>query len=215
METKSQSTQKFLPIKEIRDGVVILDDGSIKSILLASSLNFALKSGKEQSAILRQFQSFLNSLDFPVQFFIQSKRLDIRPYIVTLEGRYDVQKNDLIRLQIREYIAFVKEFTSNTDIMTKSFFVVVSYQPPVIDTSKGGVLNQVFKKTKRNSGVQGDDDRFNENKSQLDQRVSVVQQGLVRSGVRALQLGTEELVELFFKMFNPGELEKPAKITSQ
>lgn len=211
MATKNQSTQKFLPISEIRDGTLILDDGSMKQVLLASSLNFALKSGDEQTAILRQFQNFLNSLDFPIQLFVQSKRLDIRPYLLTLEDRYGVQKNELIKLQIREYIGFIKEFTSNTDIMSKSFFVVVSYQPPVIDASKN-ILGQIFKK--KNVGVKIDNDKFNENKSQLDQRASVVQQGLTRTGVRAIKLGTEELVELFFKMFNPGELEKPAKITS-
>jgi len=138
---KSQSTQNFLPIQEIRDGVVVLDDGSIRSVLLASSLNFALKSNNEQEAILAQFQSFLNSLDFPVQFYIQSKKLNIRPYINTLEERYEVQKNDLIRLQTREYIGFIKEFTSNTDIMRKSFFIVIGYQPPVIDMTITSVSN--------------------------------------------------------------------------
>jgi len=208
----NQSTQKFLPIKEIRDGVVILNDGSIKSILLASSLNFALKSLDEQKAILAQFQNFLNSLDFSVQFFIQSRELDIRPYTIILEERLEAQKDDLMRLQIREYISFVKEFTDKVDIMTKSFFIVVNYQPPIIDISKG-LLGQIFKK--KSSAAQSSADRFRENKSQLEQRVAVIKQGLIRTGVRTTKLGTEELVELFFKMFNPGELEKPQNIANQ
>jgi len=117
-----------------------------------------------------------------------------------------------MKLQIREYIGFIKEFTENTNIMTKSFFVVTSYQPPMIDTSKGvlsGVGN-IF--NKKDDGAKTTSERFAENKSQLDQRTSVVQQGLVRTGVRAIRLGTEELVELFFKMFNPGELEKPTNL---
>ena len=208
----NQSTQKFLPIKEIRDGVVVLDDDSIKSVLLASSLNFALKSENEQRAILAQFQNFLNSLDFPVQFFIQSRKLDIRPYTQTLEERYAKQTNDLLRLQIKEYIEFIKEFTANTDVMTKNFFVVVSYQPPIIDTTKG-IIGQIFKKKKETPEMT--ETRFSENKSQLDQRAAIVAQGLVRSGVRVVRLETEELVELFFKLFNPGEQEKPASIASQ
>jgi hypothetical protein len=210
-----QSTQEFLPVKEIRDGVAILDDGSIKSVLLASSLNFALKSTDEQASILSQFQNFLNSLDFPIQLFIQSRKLNIRPYTAVLEERYQDQKDDLMKLQIREYIGFVKEFTENTNIMTKSFFVVVGYQPPIIDTSKGilsGVGN-IF--NKKNTPKETAVERFSENKSQLDQRVSVIQQGLVQSGVRAIRLGTEELVELFFKMFNPGELEKPTNLINK
>jgi|TARA_B100001964_G_scaffold240571_1_gene310681 type IV secretory pathway VirB4 component len=208
----NKSTQKFLPIKEIRDGVVILNNGSIKTILLASSLNFALKSAEEQQSVLSQFQNFLNSFSFPVQFFIQSRRLDIRPYILTLEERHQKQTDELMKLQIKEYIKFVKEFTTDADVMSKNFFVVVGYQPPVFDTSKGIVGRLFNKKTSKKDTAK---DRFKENKTQLDQRISVVRQGLVRSGVRTTKLGTEELVELFFTMFNPGELKKPANITGQ
>jgi len=160
-----------------------------------------------------QFQNFLNSLDFPVQFFIQSRRLDIRPYTQTLEERYSVQRDDLMKLQIREYISFVKEFTSNTDIMTKNFFIVVGYQPPIINTDKG-LLGQIFKKRSA-AGKTTEDDLFYENNSQLEQRVAVVSQGLIRSGVRVIKLGTGELVELFFKIFNPGEQGRAARITKE
>lgn len=204
-----KSTQNFLPIKEIRDGIVVLDDGSIKSVLLASSLNFALKAREEQQAVLSQFQNFLNSLDFPIQFFIESRELDIRPYTEVLEGRYEQETSDLMRLQIREYIGFIKDFSQNTDIMSKSFFVVVSYQPPIIDAKKN-IWGQVFRSGKTE---EIGSDRFKENREQLNQRLAVVQQGLVRAGVRVARLGTEELVELFFKLFNPGESEKPANIT--
>jgi type IV secretory pathway VirB4 component len=146
----NEPTQKFLPIKEIRDGVVVLDDGSLRAVLLASSLNFALKSEEEQASVISQFQNFLNSLDFPIQFFIQSRELDIRPYSLILEERYAQEKNDLMRLQIREYIGFVKEFTSNANIMTKSFFVVVGYEPPLIDTS-GNIMGQIFKRGSLNN----------------------------------------------------------------
>ena len=106
------------------------------SILMASSLNFALKSADEQTAILSQFSNFLNSLDFSVQFFIESRELDIRPYIALLEARYEKQVNDLMKIQTREYIEFIKNFTKNENIMTKNFFVVIPYSPPTLEAEK-------------------------------------------------------------------------------
>src|SRR5579872_3485765 len=138
--TASKASQDFVPIKEVREGIVILKDGGLRSILLASSLNFSLKSEDERNAILFQFQDFLNSLDFSIQIFIQSRRLDIRPYIALLEERYKEQVNDLMKIQTQEYIEFIKNFTESTNIMTKSFFVVVPYSPAIIT---GGTLSKV------------------------------------------------------------------------
>jgi type IV secretory pathway VirB4 component len=209
---KAQSAQKFVPIKEIRNGTVVLLDGSLRSVLLASSLNFALKSEDEQTAIILQFQNLLNTLEFPIQFFVQSRELDIRPYIALLEDQLKEQTIDLIKTQTREYIEFVKAFTESVNIMSKSFFVVIPYIPAVLQGNSGikGILG-TFKKEKRND-AQVRLDAFEENKSQLDQRVSVVTQGLSRAGIRAAQLGTEELVELYYKLFNPGDSEKPIKM---
>src|SRR5579872_3656048 len=136
MATKSQTTQDFVPIQEIRDGMIILKNGGMRSVVLATSLNFALKSGDEQGAILMQFQNFLNSLDFSVQIFMQSKKLDIRPYIALLEDRYKEQSAELMKIQVREYIEFIRTFVESTNIMSKSFFVVVPYDPPVIAAGK-------------------------------------------------------------------------------
>ncbi len=211
MPISAKATQDFVPIKEIRDGVVILKDGSMRSILLASSLNFALKSADEQQAILMQFQDFLNALDFSVQIFIESRRLDIRPYIAMLEQRYKEQSSDLMKLQTREYIEFIKNFTESVSIMTKSFFLVVPYMPPVL-TGAGGlnILNR--KKGTAASKALDATAQFEEDRSQLDQRISVVEQGLVRCGIRVIKLGSEEMVELYYKLFNPGETEKPIQL---
>lgn len=206
----SKTTQEFVPIQEIRDGVVILRDGSMRGIILASSLNFALKSQDEQNSIIFQFQNFINSLDFSVQFFIQSKKLDIRPYITLLEGRYKEQVNDLMKMQTREYIEFIRTFVDNTNIMSKSFFVVIPYTPPFIGTAKKGPLTSLFGKKEPVSV--GNTAAFEENYSQLEQRMGVVEQGLVRCGVRVAKLGTEEVVELFYKIFNPGDTEKPIQV---
>src|SRR3954464_13082507 len=111
LRTSTKSTQEFVPVKEVRDGIVMLKDGTMRAILLASSINFALKSEDEQTAFIVQFQNFLNSLDFSCQIFVQSRMLDIRPYLSTLEGAYKKQLDDLMRVQIREYIEFVKSFT--------------------------------------------------------------------------------------------------------
>lgn len=209
--SNAQATQQFVPIEEIRDGVVVLKDKSIRAVLMASSLNFALKSYDEQMSILLQFQNFLNSLDFSVQFYVQSRELDIRPYVALLEERYKVQTNDLLKIQTREYIEFIKTFTESVDVMSKNFFIIIPYTPPITQTSsifnalgnkKGQVNNQAFQAAK-----------FEEYRTQLYQRVGVVEQGLVRCGVRVAQLGTEELIELFYKVFNPGDLEKPIALT--
>src|SRR3990167_458524 len=124
-KVKAQATQEFVPIKEVRDGIIILKDGPLRVLLMASSINLALKSQDEQEAIIGQFQNFLNSLEFTVQFFIESRALDIRPYIALLEERYAAELDDLMKIQIREYIAFIKDFTQRANIMTKNFFIVV------------------------------------------------------------------------------------------
>lgn len=217
MAVKSKPTQDLVPIKEVRDGVVVLKDGGMRMVLMVSTLNFALKSEDEQSAILLQFQSFLNSLDFSTQIFIQSRRLDIRPYLATLEARLKEQLSDLMRIQIEEYIQFIRAFTESTNIMTKTFFVVVPYSPSTIaqSGSSGGLFGILGgeKKTEIEKGAGGDVARFEEARSQLEQRANVVRQGLVRTGVRAIPLGTEELIELYYKMFNPGDTEKPLKVS--
>ncbi len=212
MVVSSKATQEFVPIKEVRDGIVVQKDGSMRGVILASSLNFSLKSEDERNAIIMQFQDFLNSLDFSVQICIESRRLDIRPYIALLEGRYREQVNDLMKIQTSEYIDFIKKFTESTNIMTKSFFIVVSYDPAIISV-KGGITKGFFKKKSASEELQNKQAGFEENRTQLEQRVSVVEQGLSRCGIRVIRLGTEEVIELFYKIFNPGDTEKPIKVT--
>ena len=186
--------------------VVILKNGGMRAILMTSSLNLALKSADEQEAILLQFQNFLNSLEFSLQIFIQSRRLDIRPYVALLEERQKSQVEELIKIQTREYIEFIKKFTEATSIMTKNFFLIVPYDPPLI--GKGGIPLPFAKKDNAED-AKNEIETFEENKSQLDQRISIVIQGLARTGLRTVRLGTEEIVEVYYKIFNPGETEKP------
>ena len=203
----SKSTQEFVPISAVRDGIIVMKDGDLRAVLLASSINFALKSDDEQTAFIVQFQNFLNSLDFSCQIFVQSRMLDIRPYLATLEAQFKEQLDDLMRIQIREYIEFIKSFTEAANIMTKNFFVVVPYSP-TLTMSKGGV-SSFLPFGKKDASVEAANKTFEEQVSQIEQRISIVQQGLIRTGVRTVQLGTEEAIELLYKMFNPGEEGKP------
>lgn len=209
-KVKAQATQDFVPIKEVRDGVVILKDGSLRVLLMASSINLALKSQDEQQAIIAQFQNFLNSLEFTVEFFIQSRELDIRPYIALLQDRYTQELDELMKIQIREYMAFIKDFTERANIMTKNFFIVVPYDPALISRSGGGLASLLSGGTSGAAALS--DEQFEQYRTQLEQRTAVIEQGLVRTGVRVVKLGTEEVIELFYKLFNPGELEKPLQV---
>jgi len=206
MATAIKSTQGLIPIKEIRDDVVILKDGSLHMILMASTLNFALKSEEEQNAIIMQYQNFLNSLDFTVQFFIQSRKLSIDSYVATLSEMEKNQDNELMKIQTKEYIDFIKNFVKMSNVMAKSFYISVPYSTVSMEVNKGFVGNFIggfFKKT-----VSQTADRFDEDKIQLQQRADIVSQGLARVGVRIAPLNTEELIELFYELFNPGEKEK-------
>jgi len=144
----NNATQEFVPIDDVRDGIVMLKDGGMRGILMASSVNFSLKSDDERQAILMQFQDFLNSLDFSIQILVQSRRLDIRPYIALLEGRYKEQTNDLMKIQIEQYMAFIKSFTESTSIMTKNFFIIVPYDAAII-SGKSGLFSSLGGKAKK------------------------------------------------------------------
>jgi len=205
MSEINETTQNFVPIKEVRDGILVLKDGSMRAILMTSSTNFALKSEDEQKSIIFQFQNFLNSINFDIQISIQSRKLDIRPYVNLLEQREKEQTNDLMKIQTKEYIEFIKTFTEQANIMTKRFFITIPYTPASITLGKNS-KSSIFASKKN---VVDKEATFVENRSQLEQRVDVVLQGIARTGIRAVQLGTEEVIEVFYQLFNPGEVEKP------
>lgn len=202
------ATQQFVPVKEIRNGVVILKDGSYRGVLICSSINFGLKSADEQRAITIGFQSFLNTLDFPIQIVVNSRRMDLRPYLALLSGKDAEQKTELMRIQLREYIEFIRSFTDQANIMTKSFYVVVSYTPHLTTAS----AVSFFKPKTKSAKTAATDTSFEEDRMQLEQRLTLVASGLSGTGVRAVPLGTEEVIELLYRSFNPGELENPIRL---
>ncbi|MFA5778015.1 MAG: hypothetical protein WC870_00785 [Candidatus Paceibacterota bacterium] len=211
MALKAKATQEFIPIKEVRDGIVVLKNDELRAIVLANAINLSLKSSDEQKATIMQFQNFLNTLDFSVQISVQSRRLDIRPYLLLLENRIKVQNEPLLKLQTREYIEFIKNFTDAVSIMTKNFFIIVPYTNTVLK-SDSGVFDKIFSRKNKEEIRAAKQVAFEEKRSQLEERVAVIQQGLGRCGINSAQLGTEEVVEVFYKVFNPGELEGKIKI---
>jgi len=216
MAISAKSSQEFVPIKEVKNGIIVLKDGGLRAILVASSLNLSLKSADEQIAIINEFQNFLNSLDFSVQISMQSRRLDIRPYLLSLEEVSKKQTEPLLKIQTKEYIEFIKSFTDEVNIMTKTFFIVVPYSSTVFRSSDGfidKILGSGAQK-KQNDGSKKAVDlaSFEEKRSQLDQRVGVIAGGLARMGIRTSELKTEQVVELFYKTFNPGDISQGIKM---
>lgn len=200
--------QSFVPIKEIRDSVVLLKSGEMRAVLLASPVNLGLKSEDEQKGTIQEFQNFLNSLEFPIQFTASSRRLDIRPYLQLLETREKEIKESLLRIQTREYIQFISEFNERYNIMSKFFYIVVPYGGAIIG---GGALEGLSgllggSKKKSKSGQTAAEASFEERRNQLEQRISVVEQGLASSGVQTSRLSTPELISLYQSAFNPGEM---------
>jgi hypothetical protein len=195
------STQQYLDIAEIRDDVVILKDGTIRKVLLASSINFALKSEDEQNAIIQGYITFLNSLDFALQIVIQSRRLNIDAYLESLKQKREEQTNDLLRTQIEEYHSFVSQLVTLGDIMGKRFYVVVPYSPGK-DTRKGffAQLGSVFAPSKI---IALSDKLFAQYIEKLESRVGKITSGLGGIGVTAVPLTTQSLIELYYGSYNP------------
>lgn len=197
---KGNASQAFVPIKNVRDGLIELQGGEYRAVLMTNSLNLSLKGEDEQTAILSQFQNFLNSLEFSIQIFVKSRRMDIAPYIKLLEERLVVAEGELIKLQIAEYINYIKTFSEETNIMSKQFFVVIPYSPAVLG-GNNNIPTLSFggdKDTEAKTEV-----AFQEIARQMEQRILVVSSGLTRCGLRVERLQSEEVVELFYNIFNP------------
>lgn len=204
------STQNYLDIEEIHNGVVILKNGGLRLVLMVSAINFSLKSEEEQNAIIYSFQGFLNSLSFPIQIVMQSRRLDLSSYLAKLKSKNKSEDNPLIRLQMTDYIGFVEQLLTVANIMEKKFYVVVPYQPIII--KKENILQKTLKilspGPKKTEIVD-----FEMHRKELVHRTEVVAAGLGSIGLRAAQLNTLELAELYYSSYNP-ELATRQKIAS-
>lgn len=197
----SASTQEYLDIAEIKDNLVVMKDGTVRAVLLVSSINFALKSEEEQDAVIYSYVSFLNSIDFPLQIVIQSRELDMDNYIMYLKEREKEQTNKLLRLQTSEYIQYIQELTSLGKIMNKRFYVVIPYNP-LSDKQKSfiSLLKDSFKPA---TTLKLKEKAFLRYKVAIERRINSVEGGLTSLGVGVARLDTQGLIELYYKSYNP------------
>jgi hypothetical protein len=203
------STQNALQIAEIRDGIVIMNDGSFRTVVMVKSINFDLMSPQEREAVEYSYQGFLNSLYFPVQIFIHSQKVDLRPYIEKLDKIRSEHDNMLLALLMEDYITFMEDLSQQTNIMDKKFYVVIPFFP-VVDVQKAltasknlfSGITAMFSKAPQQHVVINEVD-LEKGKSELRNRVQTVLGGLLQCGIQGLPLDTQELIELYYDVYNP------------
>ncbi len=207
----------LVDIKEIKGNAIILKDGSMRQIVMVAGVNFALKSENEQNIITQAYQMFLNSVDFPLQILVHSRKVNIEKYIDTLMQRKEAEQSPLLRSQIDEYTSFIKGFVEKNAIMEKVFLVVVPFYPTVSIPAKENVsrILPFFGKKKSASdkgpSLEEAEKReriFQENLAQLEQRTTGIVNGLFQIGLDAVVLGYQQLVELFYNFYNPQTVER-------
>jgi type IV secretory pathway VirB4 component len=209
-KSNPNSTQNALLISEVRDGIVIMSDGSFRAVIMCKSINFDLMSPEEREAVEFSYQGFLNSLYFPIQIFIRSQKVDIRPYLDKLNKTRSEQDNMLLGLLMEDYVAFLGDIAQQTNIMDKKFYLVVRY--PDLDEN----VRSTFKQSTgfftgmlelfgpgKNPHVVIDEAALEKAKTELRNRVQAILQGLSQCGVQALPLDTQELIELYYDAYNP------------
>lgn len=183
------STQAYLDITGIKDSIAILKSGGLRLVINVSATNFDLKSEEEQDMIIAQYQSFLNSLEFPLQILIQSRRIDLSSYLENLKTRMQEEQNELLQIQMNDYIVFLEDLIAQANIMDKKFYITVPYDPPIL---KPAQLPSAFS-----------DAEFQTHKEELLKRAQAVTSGLSYLGLRSKQLNNQELAELFYSIYNP------------
>ena len=209
-QSNPNSTQNSLQLSEIRDGVVIMNDGSFRAVVMCQSINFDLMSPQEREAVEFSYQGFLNSLYFPIQIFVRSQKVDLRPYLEKLDKTRTEQDNMLLGLLMEDYIAFLADIAQQTNIMDKKFYLVIKYPDLEVDVRKAlkqgtsfftglaGVLSPG-----KSQRVTIDETTLEKAKTELRNRVQAVMQGLAQCGIQSLPLDTEELIELYYDAYNP------------
>lgn len=207
-KSNPNSTQNTLQIAEIRDGIVIMSDGSFRSVLMVKSINFDLMSPQERDAVEYSYQGFLNSLYFDVQIFVRSQKVDIRPYIDRLDKIRSEHDNMLLALLMEDYIQYMADIAQHTNIMDKKFYVVIPFNP-VPDIKQIGAQSKNFFSglaglfSSKEQHVTINEPDLEKAKDELRNRVQAVLSGLQQCGVQGLPLDTQELIELYYDTYNP------------
>lgn len=199
-----KSTKQLVDIADIAENIVLLKNGSLRAIIGVSAINFELRSDGEQVAILQNFQRFLNSIDFPLQIVMNSRKLDIDEYIKLVDSAISSLSSELLKIQAAEYSKFIKELSELSNIMSKKFYIVIPFY--IFETpSKTGIINSIKSIFKPSSVVkQLTPEQLEKYKTQLNQRVELVFDGLIGLGLKTRLLGKEELMNLYYGLYNPG-----------
>jgi type IV secretory pathway VirB4 component len=204
------STQAYLDVAEVKEGTIVLKDGSLRAVIVVASTNFSLKSAEEQNALISSYQDFLNSLEFPVQILMQSRKLDIHSYLDKLRAIMQEQSNELLRLQTQEYIEYIAKLIEFASIMNKTFYVIV---PLSVVAARQGFFAKLGNMMNPVKTINMKSQEFERKREELYQRVNQVMGALNGMGLRAIVLSTEELVEMLYNSYN-FDAASPIKIKS-
>ncbi|HAI73957.1 MAG TPA: hypothetical protein DCS28_03785 [Candidatus Moranbacteria bacterium] len=200
-QNAASPTQQYLDVAEVKEDAIVLKNGSLRAVLEVSAINFDLKATEEQEAIISQYQNFLNSVDFPLQILISSRKLNINTYLDFLTDKEKQQKTELMRLQISEYKNFISQLVSLSDIMDKSFYLIVPFSP--IENQEKTFFSNISSLINPQKNILEKRENFETCKSQLYQRIDHIIAGLSGIGVKIIPLKTPELIELLFNSYNP------------
>jgi hypothetical protein len=207
-----KNTQSFLRMSEIKNDCVVLDDGTMRAVVTATSTNFDLKSQEEQDGIIFAFQRFLNSLEFPVQILMQSRKMEIGGYLDKLKKMAEKQTNELLRVQTLEYVEFISRLIENASIMNKNFYIIVPIGTSILPKAPGFVSSLFGGQTK---ATKKRIENFEKEKADLDLRVDAIMANLGGMGIKGERLKTEEIIQLYYNSFNfdSGPTIDPTKLS--
>jgi len=205
-QASASPTQQFVDVIEVKEDVMVLKSGALRSVLAVSAINYDLKSSDEQDAIISQYQNFLNSIDFPLQILIKSRKLNIDNYLEFITSKEKQQPNELLRLQISEYKAFIQQMVSMSNIVDKVFYIIVPFSP--IENKESGFLANLSNMLNPKKGIIEKNEAFETYRNQLLQRVDHIIAGLSGIGLRIKPLQTQELIELLYSSYNPTVLDE-------
>ncbi len=200
-QNSASAAQIFLDVAEVKEDVIILKDSSFRAIVAVSAINFDLKSTEEQDAIIIQYQNFLNSLDFPMQIVISSRKLNIAHYLEFIDKKSRQQNNELLKLQISEYKNFITQLVSVSNIMDKNFYIIIPFSS--VENKDKSFFANVLDNLNPKKSIQKKRENFETYKNQLFQRIDHISASLTGIGLRLTPLKTQEIIELLYNSYNP------------
>jgi type IV secretory pathway VirB4 component len=198
--SSSSTSQQFVDVAEIKDDTIVLKNGTLRGVLNVSAINYDLKSTQEQEAIIDQYKNFLNSLDFPIQILINSRKINIEKYLEFIERKEKDQPSELLRFQISEYKNFIKHLVSVSNIMDKNFYIIIPFSS--IENREKGIFDSFSSLLNPRKSIMDKRELFETCRNQLFQRMDHIMAGLSGIGIKMVPLKTNELIELLYNSYN-------------